>query len=215
MLAARAGREKIRAMNAALFSALLGYLLGSIPCGFLVARTQGIDIRKYGSGNIGATNVVRALGKKWGVLVFVLDVLKGVAAVLLAERFFGMTAGLGIVAGIACILGHNFPVWLGFKGGKGVATSGGVLIGLAPLAALVGTLTWVIVFYSSRYVSAASVAAALVLPVVVWATAWVEGQPAGVLLWFSLLVSVLAIWRHKSNIQRLLAGTEHRFEKKK
>ena len=212
-------------MNGVLISTLVGYLLGSIPFGLLIAKTHGIDIRKHGSGNIGATNVLRTLGKKWGVLVFVLDALKGVLAVLVAAWFLGnltplgnlhfSAVGLGIVAGIACILGHNYPIWLGFKGGKGVATSCGVLLGLAPLAVSVGLLIWVAVFYSSRYVSAASIAAAVIVPLVVLARALITGSPVDAVFWFSLVASALAIWRHKANIQRLLAGTEHRFEKKK
>ncbi len=205
-------------------SALLGYLLGSIPFGLLVARSRGVDIRQHGSGNIGATNVLRTLGKKWGILVFFLDALKGVAAVLLAERLFGpmlpmlpeggaalTRVHLGIVGGLACVMGHNFPVWLKFKGGKGVATTAGVLIGLLPVAAAVAFVAWGVVFYATRYVSIASIAAAIVIPVTVW---FIERQ-ADTLFWFSVAVGVLAIWRHRSNIQRLLAGTEGRFEKKK
>lgn len=211
-------------------SALIGYFLGSIPCGLLIARARGIDIRQHGSGNIGATNVLRTLGKKWGILVFVLDALKGVAAVLLAERLFcagaaslagqggaGVGAAcfspahLGIVAALACVLGHNFPVWLKFKGGKGVATTAGVLIGLMPLAAAVAFSTWLVVFYTTRYVSVASIVAAIAIPVTVWL---VQKQPDA-LFAFSVLVAALAIWRHRPNIQRLLAGTESHFEKKK
>ncbi|MEI6352229.1 MAG: glycerol-3-phosphate 1-O-acyltransferase PlsY [Verrucomicrobiota bacterium] len=208
-------------MQALFISVLIGYLLGSIPFGFLVGKARGIDIRKHGSGNIGATNVVRTLGKNWGVFVFILDVLKGAAAVQLAQRldinlaapgvFHPSVNVIGIVAGLACILGHNYPAWLGFKGGKGVATSAGVLVGLMPAAAGIGLLVWVISYYSSRYVSLASIIAAVSLPVIVWALE----REANSLFWFSLVISTLAIWRHRSNIQRLLAGTEHRFEKKK
>jgi len=207
-------------------SALLGYLLGSIPFGLLVAQARGIDIRKHGSGNIGATNVLRTLGKKWGVLVFVLDAIKGLAAVLLAERFFGIdlsppgvfhlsAAQTGIVAGIACILGHNFPVWLRFKGGKGVATSAGVILGLVPLAVLAALLIWVAVFYGTRYVSLASIAAAFAIPVAVGIQLRMNGKPFDSLFWFSIVVAAMAVWRHRPNIQRLLAGTENRFERKK
>jgi len=210
-------------MNAAISSALLGYLLGSIPFGLLAAALCGIDIRKHGSGNIGATNVLRTLGKKWGIPVFALDLLKGAAAVQAAQRLFigigagwhPSAAGLGIVAGIACILGHNFPIWLGFKGGKGVAASAGVLLGLAPLAVVAAMAAWLAVFYLSRYVSLASIVAALVVPAAVWAVSHLEGRPLDAIFWTSLVVAALALWRHKSNIQRLMAGNEHRFEKKK
>ena len=209
-------------MQGLLLSVLTGYLLGSIPFGFLVGKARGIDIRQHGSGNIGATNVVRTLGRNWGVFVFILDVLKGVVAVQLAERVLGIDLAppgtlhlskelLGIIAGMACILGHNYPAWLGFKGGKGVATSAGVLIGLMPLAAVIGLGVWGSAFYISRYVSLASILAAVSLPVIVFALE----RRANELFWFSLVISTLAILRHRANIQRLLAGTEHRFEKKK
>lgn len=203
-------------------SALVGYFLGSVPFGLLVARSRGIDIRKHGSGNIGATNVFRTMGRNWGLLVFALDALKGLAAVLVAEWGFGplvaasgaahfSPAQLGIAGALACIVGHNFPVWLRFKGGKGVATTAGVLVGLIPVAAVTATVAWLILFYATRYVSLASLAAAVAIPV----TVGVMQREMNVLFGFSLLVAVLAIWRHRSNIQRLLAGTENRFAKKK
>src|SRR5215813_7994932 len=126
---------------------LIGYLLGSIPSGYLVGRAKGIDIRQHGSGNIGSTNVLRTLGKGPGYFVFACDALKGVAAVLFAKKFFPATGDLGAIgAAVACILGHNFTPWLGFKGGKGMATSLGVLIGLIPLASVVGFALWGVVF---------------------------------------------------------------------
>jgi len=206
-------------MQSVLISVVIGYLLGSIPSGYLVGKCRGIDIRQHGSGNIGATNVVRTLGRPWGVLVFLLDVLKGIVAVQLAMRGLACAAGscplsadqLGIVAGMGCFLGHCFPVWLGFKGGKGVATGAGILIGLTPWTAAIGLLIWVIVYYSSRYVSLASIIAALSLPVIVWGLK----RQIDIVFWFTLVISALAIWRHRTNIQRLLAGTESRFEKKK
>src|SRR5215210_5065596 len=119
----------------------VSYLLGSIPFGLIVGRMRGIDIRQHGSGNIGATNVLRVLGKPWGIPVFFLDAAKGAAAVLIAQhlgRGHGIPeAAAGILGAICCILGHNFPIWLGFKGGKGIATSAGVLIGMLPIAAVV------------------------------------------------------------------------------
>ncbi len=203
-------------LSTILISSLLGYLLGSIPFGLLVGRLKGVDIRQHGSGNIGATNVVRVIGKKWGILVFALDALKGLLGVIIAMEVAGgrtaSSAGLlGIAAGLACVLGHNFPVWLKFKGGKGVATTAGVLVGLLPWAALVAFVTWGVVFYSTRYVSVASMVAAVVIP----ATVWGMERQATPLFWFSVVVAVLGLLRHRSNFKRLLAGTEPRFEKKK
>ena len=197
-------------MQSVFLSVLIGYLLGSIPFGYIVSKCRGIDIRQHGSGNIGATNVFRTLGRKWGVLVFALDVLKGIVAVQLAMRFYA-SPNFGIAAGLGCFLGHCFPVWLGFKGGKGVAVGAGVLIGLTPWTAIIGLSIWGIAFKVSRYVSLASVLAAISLPIIVWL---LERQ-TGAIFWFTLTISLLAIWRHRANIQRLLAGTESRFEKKK
>ena len=214
---------------------LLAYLLGSIPFGLLVARTQGVDIREHGSRNIGATNVWRVLGKKCGLVTFLADVLKGVAAVLVAKwlaahwaihvalphghervEFFPTDYG-GIAAALGCILGHNFPVWLGFKGGKGVATSLGVICGMMPLAALLAFAAWGLTFQLSRYVSLASIVAAAALPVIVvglmflgpaqgWAAVHGWGN-----FFFSVAAALLVIRRHRENIQRLVAGTENRF----
>ncbi len=190
---------------------LLGFLLGSIPSGYLVGRAKGVDIRQHGSGNIGSTNVLRTLGKGPGYLVFACDALKGVASVLLAYRFFPVLGDLGgIVAAVACILGHNYTPWLGFKGGKGMATSLGVLIGLIPLASVIGFALWGVAFLATRYVSLASIVSAAGLPVIVWL---VSGL--GPLFWFSLAIGVLAIVRHRQNIVRLLNGTEGRFARGK
>ena len=208
---------------------ILAYLLGSIPCGLLVSRTQGIDIRLHGSKNIGATNVWRVLGKKWGLATFLCDVGKGLLAVLvgkwLAERW-GWTVPLphgheridhlapdfaGIAAAMGCIIGHNFPVWLGFKGGKGVATSLGVIFGMMPLAALLVFAIWGVVFKLSRYVSLASLVAAVALPVVVVGLLFSGGLHGWGNFYFSVVATLLVIKRHRSNIARLLAGTELRF----
>jgi glycerol-3-phosphate acyltransferase PlsY len=191
-------------------SVLTGYLLGSFPSGYVVGKCRGIDIRQHGSGNIGATNVVRTLGRKWGVLVFALDVLKGIIATQLILRYY-VSPNLAIVAGFGCFLGHCFPVWLGFKGGKGVAVGAGILIGLTPLVAVIGLALWGIAFKATRYVSLASLIAAVSLPISCWAL----DRQIGALFWFTLVISLIAIWRHRSNIQRLLAGTESRFERKK
>jgi glycerol-3-phosphate acyltransferase PlsY len=202
-----------------LLTAVAAYLCGSLPSGLLVGRARGVDIRALGSGNIGATNVFRTVGKGWGVLTFLADAGKGVLAVSLGFFLAGKFApGLnpavaGIAAAVCCILGHNFPVWLKFKGGKGVATSLGVVIGLVPLAAAIGLGVWVLAMLLTRYVSVASIAGAVAVPVAVaLRSASPDKMP---LLVFSIVAALLIVVRHKANIRRLLAGTEHRFGKKK
>ena len=191
------------------------FLLGSIPTGYLVARAKGIDIRRHGSGNIGATNVFRTLGKPLGVLVFFLDALKGFAAVAVASALAPATGDTGtwsgIVAAVAAIAGHNYTPWLGFRGGKGIATSAGVLLALMPLAVLAIAIVWFVVFQISRYVSVAAIAAAMALPVTIAVFGHYGLGGNAPLLGFTLLISLLAIWRHRSNIQRLMNGTESRF----
>ncbi len=196
------------------------YLLGSIPFGYLAGRARGMDIRQHGSGNIGATNVFRILGRGPGIAVFVLDALKGFLAVRLATWIPGADGLLGVggaavIAALAAVLGHNYTCWLGFKGGKGIATSAGVLLGLAPLATGIVLGLWILLFVMSRYVSVASIGAAAGLPVAVIALGWAAGRIDPWLAGFSLLAAVLAIWRHRTNIARLRAGTEVRFERKK
>jgi acyl phosphate:glycerol-3-phosphate acyltransferase len=203
-----------------ILTAVVAYLLGSIPTGFLVAKARGVDIRTVGSGNIGATNVLRALGKTVGIFVMLADAAKGwVAVAVVARAFWGwcFPAGdlqaqewIGICAGVCAILGHNYTCWLGFKGGKGIATSAGVFIALAPWGLLIALGIWVLAFAASRYVSVASILAALVLPVTVWFT---THRPA--LAVVTAVMAVLAIYKHKTNIKRLLDGTEHRFGAKK
>jgi glycerol-3-phosphate acyltransferase PlsY len=209
--------------------ALGGYLLGSLPTGFLVARARGVDIRTVGSKNMGATNVFRVLGKGPGIFVLLVDALKGFAAVALTINFYpqlnqllpniftadGLTNpsvrfGLGIVAGLFSILGHNYTCWLGFKGGKGIATTGGAFLALAPVAVAVALVAWLIAFVTTRYVSVASIVAAVALPVTVWFT-----QPNLALRFIAVALGILAIYKHKANIQRLLNGTENRFNFKK
>ena len=160
--------------------AVAAYLLGSIPTGYLAGRARGIDIRTVGSGNMGATNVFRTLGKTAGVIVLVVDGLKGYAACTwlcdgTAWRFLTLPRWTRelyrIIAGISAVLGHNFTCWLKFKGGKGIATSAGVFVALAPLALGIALGTWIVVFALSRYVSVASIAAAVALPAAVWMTA--------------------------------------------
>ena len=208
-------------MTIYIIAAIAGYLLGSCPNGYLVSRARGVDIRQHGSGNIGATNVLRVLGKKWGYLVFALDCLKGFLAVRLAFALVAMGslwAGqreiIGIVAGVACILGHTFPVWLRFRGGKGVATSAGVLLGLMPLAMISVLAVWIVLFQLTRYVSLASIGGAVALPIVVLLFLRLRLLTGSSLLPFSILIAAVVIWRHRSNIQRLMQGTESRFGQK-
>ena len=196
---------------------LLGYLLGSVPFGFIAGRFNGIDIRAHGSGNIGATNVWRVCGWRFGLPVFILDALKGVAAIWLGVRFAYPEPSqlFSIVCAAGCILGHSFPVWLKFKGGKGVATSLGVMIGLMPFPTLIVFAVWALIFKASGYVSLASIIAAGLLPTIVGIgnlAGWAHGWPA---FYFALVAGLLVIVRHRSNIARLRAGTESRFEKKK
>jgi glycerol-3-phosphate acyltransferase PlsY len=198
-----------------ILTAVLGYFLGSIPSGFLMAKTRGIDIRAIGSGNIGATNVFRALGTPAGIIVLLADAFKGWAAVALLANLVcdwaypaaGAQARewYRIVAGLAAVLGHNYTCWLYFKGGKGIATSAGVLVALVPWALLIILGIWIIVFALTRYVSLASIAASAALP---FAT-WISGCSSTLIIITSAM-TVLAIYKHKSNIQRLLQGTENR-----
>jgi glycerol-3-phosphate acyltransferase PlsY len=196
-----------------------GYFLGSIPFGLLAARLKGVDIRQQGSGNIGATNVWRVCGWRFGLPVFALDVLKGVAAVLLAHwlavHFSGDASWDGIVAALACIIGHSFPVWLGFKGGKGVATSLGVFLGLMWLPSVIALALWFIVFKMSGYVSLASIVAAVALPATAITMQLIHRGYGWPVSGFAAVVGLLVIARHRSNIARLRAGTENRFGKKK
>ena len=200
---------------------LEAYLFGSLPAGYLAGRLAGVDVRKHGSGNIGATNVLRVLGKPWGFGVFFVDALKGFLAVRVAIAIAARTAGaadytefFAILAAAACVAGHSFPVWLRFKGGKGVATSAGSLAGVMPIAALTIFIVWLIVFMVTRYVSLASIVAATALPVAVAALVALQQTQGTVLFYFSLLMTTLVVWRHRSNITRLLNGTEPRFARK-
>ena len=209
-----------------LLSGTVAYLMGSIPFGFLIAKTQGIDIRKVGSGNIGATNVFRSVSKKLGVVTFALDFLKGCcgAAVLplIASHLAPIPPGglakeiLPVFCGAMTIIGHNWTCFLGFKGGKGIATSAGMLIGLSPVGVLISLSVWIVTFFSTRYVSLASICAALTMAIVVWPLYLIYLKTHGV--WFPVVLTLLAglaIWKHRSNIARLRAGTESRFEFRK
>jgi glycerol-3-phosphate acyltransferase PlsY len=200
-----------------ILTAFVGYLLGSIPTGFLVAKARGVDIRTVGSGNIGATNAFRVLGKGFGIFVLLMDALKGFVAVyygasVISRLLPGVPLEyLSITAGIAAILGHNFTCWLNFKGGKGIATSAGVLIALVPWALLIILSIFIILFLATRYVSVGSIAAAFALPFATWFTSKHDIGLTAVMA----AIGTLAILKHRKNIQRLLNGTENRIQFKK
>jgi acyl phosphate:glycerol-3-phosphate acyltransferase len=203
-----------------ILTALVAYLLGSVPTGFLVGKAQGIDIRAVGSGNIGATNVFRALGTVSGVLVMLADALKGCLAVAVLARLFAnwflptasahQQEGLAILAGLCAILGHNYTCWLRFRGGKGIATSAGVLAALVPYSLLIILAIWLLVLAVSRYVSLASVCASFALPFATWWT----GRSLTLIV-VTAAMTALAIWKHRANLKRLAAGTEPRFGKQR
>jgi glycerol-3-phosphate acyltransferase PlsY len=200
-------------------AAFIGYLLGSLPFGYVVARAHGVDIFKEGSGNPGATNVKRVLGEKFGRkgknagnLVFVLDAVKGALAaswLMFTPLAYTDARLLGLVGVIAAVLGHSFSIFTKFKGGKGVATAAGGLVVLIPISCLMGAAVWLLTFAVTRYVSLGSVLAAVAVP----AASWLRSNP----LPFSIVATALGafvIFRHRANIKRLLAGTEPRFAKK-
>ena len=206
----------------AMAMALSGYLFGSFPSGYLAGRIAGVDIRSSGSGNIGATNAVRVLGKRWGIAVFIFDAFKGFAAVRLSW-FIGIqilaapaaAEYLSVIAAVMCIIGHAFPVWLKFKGGKGVATSAGGIFGLMPLVAITILAVWIVVFKTTRYVSVASMTAAVSLPIAVALLRQFKIISGGTVIFiFSMTMAFLVLWRHRSNFSRLLQGTEPRFVRK-
>ena len=217
----RTKHRSLPLLVAVLIALLAGYLCGSIPFGFLAGKLNGIDVRDHGSGNIGATNVFRTLGKKYGIPVFFLDVLKGIAPVLVAGWCLGARGHLAdeveilqIVTAVATILGHNFTCWLNFKGGKGIATSAGAIAAVVPWALLAAVVVFVVLLLSTRYVSIGSLGAAVTLPSAVLLTWAVTSHLSMSHLVFTSIACVLAFWRHKSNIRNLLAGTENRFRRK-
>lgn len=194
-----------------LIVAIGAFLVGSIPTGYLVARAYGVDIRQVGSGNIGATNVLRSVNRWAGRGVFVVDVLKGFLPVFLALVWMSH-ANPSVTQVIAClcaILGHNYTPWLGFRGGKGVATAAGGFLAICWPALLLAAAVWIGVFYLSYYVSLASIVAVAALPLLVFGF-----SHNGTFTAFATFVTVVTILRHKPNIQRLLAGTEHKFTRK-
>jgi len=222
---------------------IMAFLLGSIPFGLLIAKSQGINIREHGSRNIGATNVLRVVGKKYGITCFLLDFLKGIVPTVIGMnicRYDGQGAtmlfpfmkgmavemsqfnaqGMHILTGLFAVLGHNYSPWVGFKGGKGVATSAGVITALAPFALPILGLIWFLLFKITRYVSLASIIASLCLPIIVLYGSWHHGKLQDgtwnkPLLMFAVLIGLMSVWKHRSNIQRLLNGSENKFEKKK
>ena len=203
-------------------TALTSFLAGSIPTGWLVARLFKLDIQAVGSGNIGATNVFRVLGRGAGLFVLTVDAMKGVIAVLgvpvlIAACF--LTKGiqppeswawLPIVGGLWAVLGHNYTPWLRFRGGKGIATSAGVLVSLLPIAFGFALITFLVVLAFTSYVSLASLVAALILPFAAWLT---QSNPR--LVWLAAVLAALAFYKHRSNIRRLIAGKENRFNQPK
>jgi acyl phosphate:glycerol-3-phosphate acyltransferase len=193
----------------ALVSLALGYLLGSIPFGLVIVQAAGLgDIRTIGSGNIGATNVLRTGRKDLALATFLLDSGKAGIALAIARHFFGEEAGF--LAGGAAFLGHCFPVWLKFKGGKGVATFFGVLLTGLPFVGVAAAASWLLTAFVFRYSSLGALVAAVLAPAFAW---WLNGAPFAV--GFCVVLAVLIFWRHKENIQRLLAGTESKIGQKK
>lgn len=191
----------------ALAAMAIGYLLGSVPFGLVLTRMAGLgDVRSIGSGNIGATNVLRTGNKKLAGATFLLDALKGTAAVLVCGALLGPEAG--ILAGFAAFIGHLFPVWIGFKGGKGVATYIGILLGLAPLMALLFAVLWIAIAYFSRYSSLSALVATLVIPVALWILG--PEKTAAVMT----LMTAITWWKHSTNISRLMSGTESKIGSK-
>jgi len=227
------------------FCPIFAFLLGSIPFGLIISKAKGINIREHGSGNIGATNVLRVVGKKYGYTCLLLDVLKGFVPVVLAINLIqiagrapGIPLGLteswimqlpaasamkaqikAYVCAAAALLGHMFPVQRRFKGGKGIATSGGVLLALMPFAVIILVTIWGLLFITTRYVSVASVGAAVSLPFLTLWGSWYHGRIQDgtwnkPLLAFTIVIAILAVWKHRVNFRRLMDGTEHRFGKK-
>ncbi len=194
---------------------IISYLIGGIPFGYLIAVTKGIDIRAQGSGNIGATNVSRVLGRKYGLIIFVLDMFKGFVVVFFVPLLFSgikfpTTSGslLVILCGFSAVLGHAFPVYLKFKGGKAVATSFGIFVWLAPIAITISFGAWITTVLVSRYVSLGSMVGTLVLVGVI---IWVEDSPFGdnrYITYLSVAIAILVVTKHTSNIKRIISGTE-------
>ena len=197
------------------------YLVGSIPFGFLVGKMRGVDVRTVGSRNIGATNVFRTVGRKWGLLAFACDFLKGFVPTLLARLYVSgcddasLMAHLPLAVGVMCVVGHMFTCFMGFRGGKGIATGFGMLVALVPLLVLAAFALFIVVVRVFHYISLGSICAAAFLLATVWIPCEALSNPQGyhnlpqcIMIAF---VAVFAIWKHRSNISRLMSGTENRF----
>ena len=192
---------------------LAAYLLGSIPNGLLIARLKGVDLQKVGSGNIGATNVFRCVGKSWGIAAFVLDAVKGFVPAFFFPRLLETAPPwLGLACGIAAVAGHNWPVWLKFKGGKGVSTSAGMLLGIAPAAVGIGFAVFAVVLALTRFVSLGSILAAIA---VAGSGVWLYGADNRLLAGALVAMGALVVLKHRANLGRLLNGTEPRIVGKK
>lgn len=217
-----------------IISLLTAYLIGSLPFGFWIAKLKGIDIRDHGSGNIGATNVFRNLGARYGITVLILDIAKGLLPVLIGSSIIlaessnylaksndeeALKGLVYVTLAISTIIGHNYTFWLGFKGGKGIATSAGALIPFLPEVLLGSFIIWIVVFFTSRYVALASIFAALSLPILTYALdhnyLFPDINSSWPVLLFGILAGLMALWRHKSNLQRIVKGEEDKFERKK
>ena len=201
---------------------LISYLIGSIPWAFILGKLKGIDIRKHGSGNVGATNARRVLGKKIGILCFFLDFLKGFLPlksflILCEKNILDISSDYAfIIVAFSVIAGHIWPIYLKFKGGKGVSTMAGILLATAPISLLIGGIIWTIIFYTFRYVSLASILAAITLPISAFILSKYEiDKLSNTMLTVLLALALLIIIKHKSNIARLIKGTENRFKKNK
>lgn len=188
------------------------YLLGAIPTSYLAARVfRGTDLRKVGSGNLGATNLYRTLGARFAIPVGLFDMAKGAIPVMVLAPLASSSRYFAMLCGIVAVAGHVFSVFVRFRGGKGVATASGVMLGLTPWAVLVSLVIWLLVVRVSGYVSLGSMIAALALPV----AAWLLHPGQRDLIWIQVLVALAIVWLHRANIQRLLAGTENRFGRKR
>jgi glycerol-3-phosphate acyltransferase PlsY len=190
------------------------YLIGSIPFGFIIGKLKGIDVRTKGSGNIGATNVLRTLGKAYGVPCFLLDFLKGLLPVLLVRHLLPELEYTHVAAVVGTVLGHVFTCFLKFKGGKGVSTTAGAVAGLAPLIVLVGALVWFVTLKLSGFVSLGSIVAAIVVPMIAVTDFFGQHQFSTIYKGFFVVMGLLVVFRHKANISRIVQGTESSFKKK-
>jgi len=206
---AQVHRAGLEALMAALPWLIASYLLGAVPTSYLAGRLfRGIDLREHGSRNLGATNLYRVLGWRYAVPVGLLDAAKGLVPVLVFAPRVSSSELFALICGLAAVVGHVFSVFVGFKGGKGVATAAGVMLGLTPAALGVAVLVWAALVYLTGYVSVGSIAAAAIFPLAVFVLEPPD-QPA--MLWLDIAVAAAIVWLHRANIQRLLKGTENRF----